>query len=93
MNKSEFTAQVAERAGISKTQAAAVVDAIFDGQDGIIARALRTGDKLNLTGFGSFGVSERAARTGRNPKTGKEIQIAASKSASFKAGKALKGGL
>jgi DNA-binding protein HU-beta len=93
MNKSEFTTQVAERSGITKTQASKVVDAIFGANDGIIAKALKKGDKLSLTGFGTFGVSKRAARTGRNPRTGKPIQIAASKSASFRAGKTLKGGL
>jgi DNA-binding protein HU-beta len=93
MNKTEFTTQVADRAGISKTQASKVVDAIFAPQDGIIAKTLKKGDKLSLTGFGTFGVSKRAARTGRNPRTGKPISIAASKSASFRAGKTLKTGL
>lgn len=93
MNKSEFTTQVAERSGITKTQASKVVDAIFAPNDGIIAKALKKGDKLSLTGFGTFGVAKRAARTGRNPRTGKPIKIAASKSASFRAGKTLKGGL
>ena len=93
MNKSEFTTQVAERSGITKTQASKVVDAIFAPKDGIIAKTLKKGDKLSLTGFGTFGVSKRAARTGRNPRTGKPIKIGASKSASFKAGKTLKGGL
>lgn len=93
MNKSEFTTQVADRAGISKAQASKVVDAIFAPQEGIIARALKKGDKLSLTGFGTFGVSKRAARTGRNPRTGQPIKIAASKSASFRAGKTLKVGL
>lgn len=93
MNKTEFTTQVADRAGITKAQAVKVVDAIFAPKDGVIAKALKKGDKLSLTGFGTFGVSKRAARTGRNPRTGKPIQIAASKSASFRAGKTLKGGL
>lgn len=93
MNKTEFTTQVAERSGLSKTQAAKVVHAIFAPKDGVIAKALKKGDKLSLTGFGTFGVSRRAARTGRNPRTGKPIQIAASKSASFRAGKTLKGAL
>jgi DNA-binding protein HU-beta len=93
MNKSEFTTQVADRAGISKGQAAKVIDAIFAPDEGIIARALRKGDKLSLTGFGTFGVSRRAARTGRNPRTGQPIQIPASRSASFRAGKTLKVGL
>lgn len=93
MNKSEFTSQIADRAGISKAQASKVVDAIFAPKDGIIAKALKKGDKLSLTGFGTFGVSKRAARTGRNPRTGKPIQIKASKSASFRAGKTLKSAL
>ncbi len=86
MNKSDLVAAVSEDAGISKTDAAAVVDGVFDA----ITGALKSGDTVQLVGFGSFGVSDRTAREGRNPSTGETIQIAASKQPKFKAGKALK---
>ncbi len=86
MNKSDLVAAVAEDAGISETDAAAVVDGVFDA----ITGALKSGDNVQLVGFGSFDVSDRAAREGRNPNTGETIQIAASKQPKFKAGKALK---
>ena len=93
MNKTDFVAQVAERSGITKSQAGKVVEAIFAPKGGIISQALRKGDKLGLTGFGTFSLTKRPARTGRNPRTGKEIKIGPSKSASFKAGKTLKDSL
>lgn len=86
MNKSDLVAAVAENAGLSKTDAASAVDGVFD----VIKSALKSGDNVQLVGFGSFGVSDRAAREGRNPSTGEIIQIAASKQPKFKAGKALK---
>jgi DNA-binding protein HU-beta len=86
MNKSELTAAVADATGASKSDAAASVDATFDA----ITTALKSGDSVQLVGFGSFSVADRAAREGRNPATGKTIQIAASKQPKFKAGKALK---
>ena len=89
MNKSELIEAVAEASGISKTDATAATEAVFD----TITSALKDGDTIQMTGFGSFSVSERAAREGRNPSTGATIQIAASKQAKFKAGKALKDAL
>ena len=86
MNKSDLVAAVAEAAGISKSDAASAVDATFD----TIADALKDGVDVRLTGFGSFGVADRAAREGRNPRTGEPIKIAASRQAKFKAGKGLK---
>ncbi|SFL15080.1 bacterial nucleoid protein Hbs [Lachnospiraceae bacterium KH1T2] len=86
MNKQELTAKVAEKAQISKKQAAEVIDAFTAS----VTEAVAGGDKVQLIGFGTFELSERAARTGRNPQTGKEIKIAASKSMKFKAGKAVK---
>ena len=86
MNKTELVAAVAEQAGLSKKDAEAAVKAFTD----VVAEALKAGDKIQLVGFGTFEVSERAARTGRNPQTGKDIVIPASKSPKFKAGKALK---
>ena len=90
MNKSELTQKLAERTDLSKSEAQRAVDAIFAANNGIIAEALRTGDKVQITGFGSFETRKREARTGRNPRTGKEIKIKASKSAAFRAGKGLK---
>ncbi len=90
MNKTEIVAALGERAGISRAEATKVVDALFSVEDGIIAEALRNGEKITITGFGSFETKKREARTGRNPRTGKEIQIAASTNAAFRAGKGLK---
>ncbi|MDD6096484.1 MAG: HU family DNA-binding protein [Firmicutes bacterium] len=86
MNKTELISAVAENAGLSKKDATAAVAAVFEE----ITNALVKGDKVQLIGFGNFEVRERAARTGRNPLTGEELNIAASKVPAFKAGKALK---
>jgi DNA-binding protein HU-beta len=90
VNKSELIAQVASRADITRAQATKVVDALFSVENGIISEALRTGDKVQITGFGSFESKRREARKGRNPRTGKEIDIAPSTSAAFRVGKSLK---
>lgn len=86
MNKTELIAQVAEQTKMTKKDATQAVDAVFDA----IEEALKSGDKVQLIGFGNFEVRERAARKGRNPQTGEEIQIPASKVPAFKPGKALK---
>ena len=86
MNKSDLIDAVAGDADVSKAEAARVVDAVIDS----ITRALKNGDTVTLVGFGTFQVRERAARSGRNPKTGETIKIDASKNPAFKAGKALK---
>ncbi len=86
MNKTELTDAVAARANLSKSDAAAAVDAVFQS----IESALADGESVSLIGFGAFSVSDRAARTGRNPRTGETIQIAAAKVVKFKAGKALR---
>ncbi len=86
MNKNDLVAAVAQSADTTKADAAKAVDGVFDA----IADALGSGDSLQLVGFGSFSVANRAARQGRNPQTGAVIQIAASKQPKFKAGKALK---
>jgi len=86
MNKSDLVAAVAEASNLSKADATTATDAVFD----TITAALKDGDNIQLTGFGAFSVSDRAAREGRNPSTGETIQIAASKQAKFKAGKGLK---
>jgi DNA-binding protein HU-beta len=87
MTKGEFVASVAAKTGLSKIAAAEAVDAFI----GTVAEVLKAGDKITFPGFGTFSVSERAARTGRNPATGEPLQIAASKSGKFSAGKDLKG--
>ena len=86
MNKSDLIDAVAGDADVRKAEAARVVDAVIDS----ITRALKKGDTVTLVGFGTFQVRERAARSGRNPKTGETIKIDASKNPAFKAGKALK---
>ena len=86
MNKSELIEAIAASADIPKAAAGRALDAMIDNVTG----ALQKGDQVVLVGFGTFSVKDRAARTGRNPQTGAEIQIAAAKVPSFKAGKALK---
>lgn len=86
MNKTELIQAVATATGLSKKDAEAAVAATFDA----ITATLAEGDKVQLVGFGSFEVKHRAQRTGRNPKNGETITIAASKAPVFKAGKALK---
>ncbi|MDD6351333.1 HU family DNA-binding protein [Lachnospiraceae bacterium YH-ros2228] len=86
MNKSELVAAIAEKAELSKKDAENALKAFTD----VVADELKKGEKIQLVGFGTFEVSERAARTGRNPQTGDEMKIPASKAPKFKAGKALK---
>ena len=86
MNKTELVAAIADKTGLSKKDSEAAVKAFVD----VVSGALKDGDKVQLVGFGTFEVSERSARTGRNPQTGEEIKIAASRTPRFKAGKALK---
>lgn len=86
MNKGELIESVASQTSLSKADAARAVDAIFDAIEG----TLKVGNTVSLVGFGTFSVKDRAARQGRNPRTGETIQIKASRVPSFKAGKALK---
>ncbi|WP_279625352.1 nucleoid-associated protein HU-beta [Xenorhabdus eapokensis] len=86
VNKSQLIDKIAADANISKAAAGRVVDAFISSVSG----ALKNGDDVALVGFGTFTVRERAARTGRNPQTGKEIKIAAAKVPAFRAGKGLK---
>lgn len=86
MNKQELISAMAEKAGLSKKDAEAALNAFVSTVEG----ALVKGDKVQLVGFGGFEVRERAARTGRNPQTGAEMKIDAAKVPAFKAGKALK---
>ena len=85
-NKQDLIAKVAETAELSKKQAALVVNTVFD----TISESLSNGEKVQIIGFGNFDVRERAERKGRNPQTGAELVIPASKVPGFKAGKALK---
>ena len=87
MTKEELVAKAAQDAGITKTDAAIALNSIL----GSITKALAKGDRVSLVGFGTFSVSKRAARTGRNPATGATIQIPAANVPKFKAGKKLKG--
>ena len=86
MNKSQLIDRVAQNADITKASANRAVDALIEA----VAESLSSGDTVQLVGFGTFSVKERSARTGRNPQTGQEIAIPASKIPGFKAGKALK---
>ena len=86
MNKSELVAAIAEKAELSKKDAEKALKAFTD----TVAEQLKAGEKIQLVGFGTFEVAERAARTGKNPQTGDAIEIPASKAPKFKAGKALK---
>ena len=86
MNKNDLISSVAESSGLTKADAGRAVDGVF----GSIASALSSGDDVRIVGFGSFSVANRAASTGRNPRTGEEIQIPASKQPKFKAGAPLK---
>lgn len=86
MNKTELAAIIAEKTGLTKKDAEAVLNAIMDS----VKEALAKGDKVSLVGFGTFEVRERAAREGKNPRTGEKLTIAACKVPAFKPGKALK---
>ena len=86
MNRTELVAAIAEKTELSKKDAEKALKAFTD----VVAEELKKGEKIQLVGFGTFEVSERAAREGRNPQTGEAMTISASKSPKFKAGKALK---
>ena len=86
MNKSELIDAIADGADISKASAGKALDSVIEAVTG----ALKKGDQVSLVGFGTFSVKHRPARSGRNPQTGKEIQIAAANVPGFKAGKSLK---
>jgi len=86
MKKVELVEAVAKKAGLTKADATRAIDATFDA----ISGALKKGDKITLIGFGTFGVSKRRARTGRNPQTGAEVKIPARNAVTFKAGTQLK---
>lgn len=85
MNKAELVSKIAEEAGLTKVQATAALDSFMDG----VTKTLKSGKRVTLVGFGTFSVTKRAARKGRNPATGATIKIKAKKVAKFKAGKEL----
>ncbi|MCK9539498.1 HU family DNA-binding protein [Dokdonella sp.] len=89
MNKGEFIGAIADASGLTKADAERAVEGMFS----VVKKTLKAGDSISLVGFGTFMVRKRAARTGRNPRTGETIKIKASKVPSFKAGKALKDAL
>ena len=86
MNKQELIGHVADRAGLSRNDAARAVETMLE----VVTSALKRGDEVRLVGFGNFSVTRRKASTGRNPRTGEAISIAASKTPKFRAGKGLK---
>lgn len=90
MNKSDLVDALASKTGMTKADAARAVDALFAPDSGIVSRALKEGTRVQITGFGTFEAKHRKARMGRNPRTGEAIQIRASKTPGFRAGKGLK---
>ena len=90
MNKSDLIQALSDRTGLNKADASRAVETLFSPDDGLITQALRNRDRVQISGFGTFETRERKARTGRNPRTGTEIRIGPTISASFRPGKALK---
>lgn len=90
MNKSELVQALAKETDTTKADAQRTIDALFNTDNGILSRALKQGDRVQVTGFGTFETRKRKARTGRNPRTGEEIKIGATTSPTFRPGKALK---
>jgi DNA-binding protein HU-beta len=90
MNKSDLVDALANSTGMTKADAARAVDAMFSPEGGVIAKALKSGSRVQITGFGTFEAKNRKARMGRNPRTGQTIQIAATRTPAFRAGKGLK---
>jgi len=90
MNKSELVDALASATGMTKADAGRAMDGLFDTDTGVIAKALKKGNRVQITGFGTFETKHRKARTGRNPRTGETIKIKATKTPGFRAGKGLK---
>jgi DNA-binding protein HU-beta len=90
MNKSDLVDALASSAGMTKADASRAVDALFAPDGGVIAGAVKSGKRVQITGFGTFEAQQRKARMGRNPRTGQAIHIAATKTPGFRAGKGLK---
>jgi len=90
MNKSDLVQELSNKTGLNKADSLRAIEALFDPDTGLITAALRSGDKVQISGFGTFETRQRSARTGRNPRTGTEIRIGPTVSATFRPGKALK---
>ena len=90
MNKSELVDALADATGMTKSDAGRAIDALFSTDGGVIAKALKKGSRVQITGFGTFETKNRKARTGRNPRTGQTIRIAATRTPGFRSGKGLK---
>lgn len=90
MNKSDLVDALASSTGMTKADASRAIDALFAPEDGVIAKELKKGTRVQITGFGTFEAKHRKARMGRNPRTGEQIKIAATKTPGFRAGKGLK---
>ncbi len=90
MNKSELVDELASSTGMTKADASRAIDALFSPDSGVIAKQLKRGNRIQITGFGTFEAKKRKARMGRNPRTGEQIKIAATKTPGFRAGKGLK---
>ena len=91
MNKSELIQHVADEAELSRSKAAAIVNLLFDATNGVIAKSLKKGEAVSITGFGTFEQRQRGARTFRNPQTGDPVKAKAAKVPAFRAGATLKG--
>jgi DNA-binding protein HU-beta len=90
MNKTDLVAALSTRGNLQRNDAAHIIELLFEPADGILAGALKRGDKVQISGFGTFETRKRKGRSGRNPRTGEEISIPASITAAFRPGKALK---
>jgi len=90
MSRIAIVNALVDNVGLSKKHANAVLKELFDATDGVIAKSLKKGEKIGITGFGTFSIGKRNARIGRNPQTGEKVKIAASKAPKFKAGASLK---
>ena len=90
MSRIAIVNALVDNVGLSKKHANAVLKELFDASEGVIARSLKKGEKIGITGFGTFSIGKRNARVGRNPQTGEKVKIAASKAPKFKAGASLK---
>lgn len=93
MTRTDLVNALADRAGTSRAEASRLIDLVFDPATGVIARALQSGEKVQISGFGTFEAKDRKARTGRDPRSGAPIHIPATRTATFRAGKALKDGV
>jgi DNA-binding protein HU-beta len=93
MTKSDLVDALADKTGMTKADSSRALDALFNTDDGIIQSGMKAGERVQITGFGTFEAKHRKARTGRNPRTGETIQIAATMTPSFRAGKGLKEGI